>query len=83
MTVRGSKPECSRRFSPNGTGEILMHGAGDTRMGMSGHAPFLLRAGYTVLIPIREDTGASGGDIVTAAAAAYGCAAVSPDSRTP
>jgi dipeptidyl aminopeptidase/acylaminoacyl peptidase len=50
---------------PNGAGVILMHGVGDTRMGMSGHAPFLLRAGYTVLMPDSRGHGASGGDIVT------------------
>src|ERR1041385_5874727 len=37
-------------FTPregNGAGVILLHGIADTRMGMSGHAPWLLRAGYT------------------------------------
>jgi dipeptidyl aminopeptidase/acylaminoacyl peptidase len=50
---------------PNGSGVILMHGVGDTRMGMTGHAPFLLRAGYTVLLPDSRGHGASGGAIIT------------------
>jgi len=50
---------------PNGGAVILMHGVGDTRMGMSGHAPFLLRAGYTVLMPDSRGHGMSGGDIIT------------------
>jgi dipeptidyl aminopeptidase/acylaminoacyl peptidase len=50
---------------PNGAGVILMHGVGDTRMGMSGHAPFLLRAGYTVLMPDSRAHGSSGGSIMT------------------
>src|SRR5437867_10792554 len=37
--------------NPKGAGVILMHGVADTRMGMTGHAPFLLSAGYTVLLP--------------------------------
>src|SRR5215471_105478 len=50
---------------PNGAAVILMHGVADTRVGMSGHAPFLLRAGYTVLLPDSRAHGASGGTIVT------------------
>jgi pimeloyl-ACP methyl ester carboxylesterase len=50
---------------PNGSGVILLHGVGDTRMGMSGHAPFLLRAGYSVLLPDLRGHGASGGSITT------------------
>jgi alpha-beta hydrolase superfamily lysophospholipase len=50
---------------PNGAAVILMHGIADTRMGMSAHAPFLLRAGYTVLLPDSRAHGASGGAIVT------------------
>ena len=50
---------------PNGAAVILLHGVGDTRMGMSGHAPFLLRAGYTVLLPDLRGHGASGGTIIT------------------
>jgi pimeloyl-ACP methyl ester carboxylesterase len=49
----------------NGAGVILLHGIADTRAGMTGHAPFLLRAGYTVLLPDSRAHGASGGGIVT------------------
>jgi dipeptidyl aminopeptidase/acylaminoacyl peptidase len=55
-------------FTPraaNGSGVILMHGVGDTRMGMTGHAPFLLDAGYTVLLPDSRGHGSSGGDMIT------------------
>jgi|SRR5689334_1840176 uncharacterized protein len=55
-------------FTPregNGAGVILLHGIADTRMGMSGHAPWLLRAGYTVLLPDSRGHGASGGEIIT------------------
>jgi uncharacterized protein len=50
---------------PNGAGVILLHGISDTRAGMSGHAPFLLRAGYTVLLPDSRGHGASQGAIIT------------------
>jgi len=55
-------------FTPrqsNGAGVILMHGVADTRLGMSGHAPFLLRAGYTVLMPDSRGHGGSTGSIIT------------------
>jgi dipeptidyl aminopeptidase/acylaminoacyl peptidase len=55
-------------FTPqqrNGAGVILMHGVGDNRLGMSGHAPFLLRAGYTVLMPDSRGHGSSSGRIIT------------------
>jgi len=55
-------------FTPrqsNGAGVILMHGVADTRLGMSGHAPFLLRAGYTVLMPDSRGHGGSNGRIIT------------------
>ncbi|HEX3748194.1 MAG TPA: alpha/beta fold hydrolase [Bryobacteraceae bacterium] len=50
---------------PNGSGAILLHGVGDTRTGMAGHARFLLRAGYTVLLPDARGHGASGGTVIT------------------
>ena len=50
---------------PNGAGVILMHGVGDNRMGMTGHAQFLLRAGYTVLLPDSRGHGGSGGPIIS------------------
>jgi dipeptidyl aminopeptidase/acylaminoacyl peptidase len=51
--------------SPNGAAVIALHGVGDTRVGMLGHADFLLRAGYTVLTPDCRGHGASGGDVIT------------------
>jgi len=49
-------------FTPrtcNGAAIVLIHGVGDNRMGMSGHAPFLLRAGHTVLTPDSRGHGSS------------------------
>jgi dipeptidyl aminopeptidase/acylaminoacyl peptidase len=51
--------------APNGSAVILLHGVGDTREGMVGHAVFLLDAGYTILLPDSRGHGASGGGIVT------------------
>jgi dipeptidyl aminopeptidase/acylaminoacyl peptidase len=50
---------------PNGGGVIVTHGVGDTRLGGSGQAAFLLRAGYAVLMPDSRAHGTSGGGIVT------------------
>ncbi len=50
---------------PNGGAVILLHGVGDTRAGVLGHAAYLLEAGYTVLTPDSRDHGASGGTYVT------------------
>ena len=50
---------------PNGGAVILLHGVADTRLGMSAHADFLLRAGYTVLLPDCRGHGASGGDLIS------------------
>ena len=50
---------------PNGGAVLLLHGVGDTRLGMTGHAEYLLRAGYSVLMPDSRGHGASGGDLVT------------------
>jgi uncharacterized protein len=55
-------------FTPaehNGGAVLLLHGVGDTRLGMVTHAEFLLRAGYAVLLPDSRGHGASGGDLVT------------------
>jgi pimeloyl-ACP methyl ester carboxylesterase len=50
---------------PNGSGVILLHGVGDTRSGMAAHARFLLRAGFTVLMPDARGHGSSGGSIIS------------------
>jgi fermentation-respiration switch protein FrsA (DUF1100 family) len=50
---------------PNGGAVLLLHGVGDTRLGMTSHAEYLLRAGYSVLLPDSRGHGASGGDLVT------------------
>ncbi len=44
---------------------LLLHGVGDTRLGTTNHAEYLLRAGYSVLLPDSRGHGASGGDLVT------------------
>ena len=44
---------------------ILLHGIGDTRMGVMSQATFLLAAGYTVLAPDSRAHGMSGGKLVT------------------
>jgi dipeptidyl aminopeptidase/acylaminoacyl peptidase len=49
----------------NGGAVLLLHGVGDTRLGMTGHAEYLLRSGYAVLLPDSRGHGASGGDLVT------------------
>jgi uncharacterized protein len=49
----------------NGGAVLLLHGVGDTRLGMTSHAEYLLRAGYAVLLPDSRGHGASGGDLVT------------------
>src|SRR5580698_11526450 len=35
----------------NGAAVLLLHGIGDTRLGMTGHLPYLLLNGYAVLMP--------------------------------
>ena len=50
---------------PNGSAVIALHGVGDTRMGMLAHADFLLRSGFTVLVPDVRGHGRSGGAITT------------------
>ncbi|MGA7239970.1 MAG: alpha/beta fold hydrolase [Bryobacteraceae bacterium] len=49
----------------NGGAVLLLHGVGDTRLGMTSHAEYVLRAGYAVLLPDSRGHGASGGDLVT------------------
>ena len=50
---------------PNRSGVIVLHGVGDTRRGMAVHAGFLLRAGFTVLLPDCRGHGSSGGSVIT------------------
>ncbi|HUA59619.1 MAG TPA: alpha/beta fold hydrolase [Verrucomicrobiae bacterium] len=51
--------------APNGAAVILLHGVNDSRLGMIGHAPYLLRAGFTVLMPDSRGHGSSGGTLMT------------------
>ena len=50
---------------PNGSAVLLLHGIGDTRLGMTDKADFLLRAGYSVLMPDSRGHGVSDGNLVT------------------
>jgi pimeloyl-ACP methyl ester carboxylesterase len=54
-------------FTPrqaNGGAVIALHGVGDTRLGMMGHAGFLVRDGFAVLVPDCRGHGASGGTVI-------------------
>jgi uncharacterized protein len=51
--------------TPNGAVVIALHGVGDTRMGMLAHAEFLLRSGFTVLVPDSRGHGASCETVIT------------------
>ena len=50
---------------PNGDWVLLYHGIADNRTGMLGHAEFLLRHGYSVVMMDARAHGASGGSICT------------------
>jgi len=50
---------------PNGSGVLVLHGVGDTRSGMAMHARYLLRAGFTVLLPDARGHGSSGGSVIS------------------
>jgi len=50
---------------PNGSDVIVLHGVGDTRIGMAMHASYLLRAGFTVLMPDLRGHGSSGGSVIS------------------
>jgi fermentation-respiration switch protein FrsA (DUF1100 family) len=52
-------------MQPNGDAVIALHGVADTRLGMLGHAQFLLRRGFTVLLPDCRGHGRSGGRLIT------------------
>ena len=49
----------------NGKAVIALHGLGDTRRGVLGHARMLMRHGYTVLTPDSRGHGSSGGEFIT------------------
>jgi dipeptidyl aminopeptidase/acylaminoacyl peptidase len=49
----------------NGGAVMLLHGVGDTRLGMTGHAEYLLHTGYAVLLPDSRGHGESGGSLIT------------------
>jgi uncharacterized protein len=51
--------------TPNGNWVLLFHGIADNRTGDSGHAEFLLRHGYSVVMMDARAQGESGGDIAT------------------
>lgn len=51
--------------SPNGGAVVLLHGVGDSRAGMLGHARYLLGSGFTVLTPDSRGHGVSGGEYIT------------------
>src|SRR5271156_767451 len=50
---------------PNGDWVILFHGIADNRTGDSGHAEFLLRHGYSLVMMDSRAQGESGGDMET------------------
>lgn len=51
--------------APNGAAVIALHGVADSRLGMLAHAEFLLRSGFTVLVPDSRGHGASGDAAIT------------------
>jgi alpha-beta hydrolase superfamily lysophospholipase len=51
--------------NPNGDWVLLFHGVSDNRTGVVGHAEFLLRHGYSVVMMDSRAHGESGGDMVT------------------
>jgi alpha-beta hydrolase superfamily lysophospholipase len=54
-----------RAPAPNGDWVLLFHGISDNRTGVLGHAEFLLRHGYSVLMMDSRAHGESGGDVAT------------------
>ena len=68
IAARDGTPLEGWLFTPrtaNGDDVIVLHGVGDTREGMMGHARLLLEAGYTVLAPDARGHGSSGGTIIS------------------
>jgi len=51
--------------SSNADAAILLHGVTDNRLGVAGYAEFLLKHGYSVLMPDMRDHGESGGEIAS------------------
>jgi alpha-beta hydrolase superfamily lysophospholipase len=51
--------------APNGDWVLLFHGVSDNRSGTLGHAEFLLRHGYSVVMMDSRAHGASGGEMAT------------------
>jgi len=51
--------------APNGDWVLLFHGISDNRTGVLGHAEFLLRHGYSVVMMDSRAHGASGGEMAT------------------
>jgi len=62
ITLRGWKV---RPGVANGDWVLLYHGVSDNRTGVLGHAEFLLRHGYSVVMMDSREHGESGGDICT------------------
>src|SRR5437773_11429659 len=54
-----------RPASANGDAIILLHGVSDNRLGMYGYGEWLLRNGYSVLLPDARAHGISGGKLTT------------------
>lgn len=54
-----------RPSAPTGDWVLLFHGISDNRTGVLGHAEFLLRRGYSVVMMDSRAHGKSGGDMVT------------------
>ncbi|MCI0626423.1 MAG: alpha/beta fold hydrolase [Acidobacteria bacterium] len=54
-----------RPQTPNGDWVLLFHGVSDHRIGVLGHAEFLLRKGYSVLMMDARAHGASDGSLAT------------------
>jgi alpha-beta hydrolase superfamily lysophospholipase len=54
-----------RAPSPTSSWVLLFHGVSDNRTGVLGHAEFLLRHGYSVVMMDSRAHGSSGGDIAT------------------
>ena len=54
-----------RPASGNGNAILLLHGVSDNRLGMYGYGEWLLRNGYSVLLPDARAHGLSGGELAT------------------